>query len=862
MMDLSTGLRARLITAFGTVLYLDVASGELRHGDVESSPANVFFMAERGATDTYRRGFLLYNSGTTSELIVCHADSSRAVSRTDGYAERISPTLLELVPLERGLIALTAHGLFLSASPDGCVRLSVPWCSTWELFLASEDWCSDARAAGDGKAAYAPSINWKGVASYLVHPMLRVRVNTKPKAKKILVYGYTKWSHGRVYYDLCKHLHRRGYIVDILDWQVNHADYIAKIVPYYDLFMTALDGVQGLARYGIPNHKIIGVSHHEFDIRMLIERKGMEVFNELANYGVVSEYVYCASLMRGVQRVPKVAPLGVNYSEFHAERSERLSAVGYASSMAVETYGVEWKRGKLAEAAVRDAGLEFKVAGWTGGQISSLDMPDFYRTVDAVVVSSLSEAAQLPVMEAAAAGRLVIGTPVGHFPQKAYQGGGILAPIEADKFQSFTAATLRYYRENRAAYVDKCRTIQEAAQKFDWQHSIGAWVELIEEAAGDDASSKETRQRDSSSSLACSQESAVAFKAGSGRSAKEQGSPTGRPNVKKAVICDLGWLSGYICYENYYLTMLLQDTYGYEIIDSKTTEFHASDVIAKLNRYDALVISYQGWVDIPMHQISAYKIFRVDDLVSYDAEFDKYLRRMIDDSDMIISPYAYAFGDYFKHKKVVWLPFSSPIESYTEIAFNTDPDPKVLVSGSIAWDRPLRRYAAGVKNAKVDVLAHPGYGGRYDEQSNEIVGERYLREINKYLCCFSDAHKYRYLHLKNFEIASVGSLLLADKLIEPELNKLGFVEKETCVFADERSFLERLEWICDGANREHVDRIRRAGMNLVKHKHLTSHRAKQLNDIIDAAIADRTRAIKAGQEPAPKSREAARIGGN
>ena len=32
MSDLSTAPRARLITAFGTVLYVDVASGELRHG--------------------------------------------------------------------------------------------------------------------------------------------------------------------------------------------------------------------------------------------------------------------------------------------------------------------------------------------------------------------------------------------------------------------------------------------------------------------------------------------------------------------------------------------------------------------------------------------------------------------------------------------------------------------------------------------------------------------------------------------------------------------------------------------------------------------------------------------------------------
>jgi glycosyltransferase involved in cell wall biosynthesis len=107
-------------------------------------------------------------------------------------------------------------------------------------------------------------------------------------------------------------------------------------------------------------------------------------------------------------------------------------------------------------------------------------MPKFYKSVDAVLMSSLTEAQPRPVMEAAAAGRLVIGTPVGHFPLRAYQGAGILAPIEAEKFKSFTAATLKYYKENPAAYVQKCHAIQEAARKFDWRYFIDEWVDLIE----------------------------------------------------------------------------------------------------------------------------------------------------------------------------------------------------------------------------------------------------------------------------------------------------------------------------------------------------------------------------------------------
>lgn len=478
-------LNARLFTAFGTALYVDAASGELRHGPIERSPANAVFVADPGLAEPYCRGWLMHDADLSRKPLVCRADRCHVASRSEDASGSTSPTVLELIPLERGLIAFRAGDFFLSAIPDGRIGLSASVCGTSELFLASEASYADAPDTSDeweGDTAGA-KFDKKKIESYIVDPLTRARANAKPKARKILIYGYTKWSHGRVYYDLCKNLHQRGYIVDILDWRNNHAVYIGEIIPHYDLFMTALDGVRTLVdAYGVPYDRIIALSHHEFDMRILIEQKGIEVFDKFANYGVVSEYLYSASLMRGVPRTPMVVALGITFSDFYAEIPERLATVGYAGSMSVNTFGVEWKRGELAEASARDAELEFKVAGWTGNQISFHDMPDFYRTVDAVLATSISEGAGLPVLEAAAAGRLVIGTPVGHFPLKAYQGGGILAPIESEKFKAFTSATLRYYKENPAAFVDKCRSIQEAARQFDWQYTIGEWIELIEAA--------------------------------------------------------------------------------------------------------------------------------------------------------------------------------------------------------------------------------------------------------------------------------------------------------------------------------------------------------------------------------------------
>jgi hypothetical protein len=462
----------RLFTSFGTVVYVDPTSQTLRHGPDQSSPANLTLTVQenRGRYDCR----LLHGSHVGEPPKDCTVDrhGANVVLR-----ESTAGASLELMLLERGLVTLKLGSSFLSAYPEGNFGFA-EICSTWELYLLS----SNLTAPTSASTAYtSQSYARRDIQEYIVHPTIRARTGAKPRKEKLLAFGYPAWSHGRVYYDLCKHLHQRGYIIDILNWQHNHAGYFEALRSYYDCLITALDGVSVLVdTYKVPYEQIIAVSHHEFDIQMLIERKGIDVFEQFSNYAVVSDYVYCASMMRKVSRSPMVARLGIDYQTFYSPVSQSLNVVGYASSMSTTTYGVEWKRGALAEAAATSAGLAFKVAGSTERQTSFHEMPEFYRTVDAVVTSSISEAAQLPVMEAAAAGRLVIGTPVGHFPQKAYDGGGILAPVEANKFISFTTDTLRFYKENPSAYADKCHSIQEAAKKFDWEHSIQDWVDVIE----------------------------------------------------------------------------------------------------------------------------------------------------------------------------------------------------------------------------------------------------------------------------------------------------------------------------------------------------------------------------------------------
>ncbi len=303
---------------------------------------------------------------------------------------------------------------------------------------------------------------------------------------------------------------------------------------------------------------------------------------------------------------------------------------------------------------------------------------------------------------------------------------------------------------------------------------------------------------------------------------------------KRGVICDIEWLASYLAYEHYHLIRLLHDEYGFDVINCKKLDFSSVEIVKDLNTYSLLLIAYQGLINIPLNLVSSYKMFKIDDLVSYREEYDRLVNSLIKNSDMVISPYAYAFQQFYAHDNVVLVPYSSAIEGckgFQEIKFNSEPIRKIFVSGSVAWDRPLRKYVAELENDNIVKLQHPGYGNRFDDSSTAIVRTKYFSEVGKYLCGFTDGHSYKYIHLKNFEIASVGSLLLTDKVIENEMNELGFVDFETCVFCDAETFLGRIEWILDEENRAIVDRIRLAGMRLVREKHLTRHRAFQINEL-------------------------------
>jgi hypothetical protein len=246
-----------------------------------------------------------------------------------------------------------------------------------------------------------------------------------------------------------------------------------------------------------------------------------------------------------------------------------------------------------------------------------------------------------------------------------------------------------------------------------------------------------------------------------------------------------------------------------------------------------VLVAYHIYARIPLHLVSSYKIYKIDDLEN-DPYYTELVRYYIKHADMVISPYAYVFPEYYHHDNVQWVPYSCALEGLTDfsrIEFNTNPIMKVLQSGNVSSSYPFRQYVAALNHENIERLVHQGW--RHDSTSEAIVRMKYFEKLNEYICCFTDALSYRYIVLKNFEISATGALLLTDKVIEKEMNELGFVDYETCMFCDQETFLDKVSWILDYRNRDHVDRIRHAGMKLARERHMTRHRASQIDNLVN-----------------------------
>lgn len=297
--------------------------------------------------------------------------------------------------------------------------------------------------------------------------------------KNVLFYTQNKWAFGSIHYGLIKELYKYGFYCNLLDWSISYTEEeFSLLCEKYDLFVTTPEAVMLLHdTCKIPLEKIITIAHGQWDILLAKSQARLDFYPLLRGFGVISNILQKKCIEWNISRIPNVVELGIHFDHFYSKPSTQLKIIGYGG--AKENYnfsGEKIKRGHLVEEAVQDTGLELKFHNF----YNFLCMPAYYKTVDCVIMSSTEEAGGLPMLEAAAAGRLPIGTPVGFFEENAPKGGGILVPLEERAFVDATKQTILYYKDNPGDYVNKCLEVQNyARENYDWSHKISSWVELL-----------------------------------------------------------------------------------------------------------------------------------------------------------------------------------------------------------------------------------------------------------------------------------------------------------------------------------------------------------------------------------------------
>jgi glycosyltransferase involved in cell wall biosynthesis len=296
--------------------------------------------------------------------------------------------------------------------------------------------------------------------------------------KKILFYTENKWAFGSIHYGFCKELYQRGVYANLLDWSISYSPEEFKLLnETYDVFVTMPPAVMILLNNGIPANKIVAIAHAQWDILLGKERATFDFYPELKGFGVISNILKRKCKEWNISREPKVIELGIHTDLFYARPPKQLKKLGYASAAQVLNYfGQEIKRPQLVDRVVE--GLNIEVVKHSN--YNFMCMPGFYKTVDAIIVPSIEEAGGLPALEAAAAGRLVLSTPVGYFEKNGRCGGGIELPMNADDFIKNGKRHIQYYVDNAKDFENKCLEAQEYARSnYDWKYKIQDWLDLL-----------------------------------------------------------------------------------------------------------------------------------------------------------------------------------------------------------------------------------------------------------------------------------------------------------------------------------------------------------------------------------------------
>lgn len=308
--------------------------------------------------------------------------------------------------------------------------------------------------------------------------------------KNVIIFCDNEWALGSIHTELVKQFFTRDINASLLNWGKTYT--LAELLEMNDscdYILTTPHGyitLRSKSHYQIPQSKFIVVAHATLDLTDWVSAHGVNESLAVKSFGVVSTFLQEQSKALGFPRQPELCELGVNFNTLYAPVSSFLDTVGYASTYwgrnempaVFVNQPAAKKRAYLAKEATEAAGLNFKIAQKYHN--SFITMAGFYRNIDALIMSSSEEGAGLPVLEAGAAGRLVISTPVGHVVSRLGSLGADLVPIDEPLFHQRAVELLSFYKLNSSEYQKRCKEIQEHAREYDWSKRIQPWMSMFD----------------------------------------------------------------------------------------------------------------------------------------------------------------------------------------------------------------------------------------------------------------------------------------------------------------------------------------------------------------------------------------------
>jgi hypothetical protein len=126
------GALSAVRTIHGTVMYIDVASGRLRHGSAGGVPRNLFL-----ARDGNVAWFIRVAQDGSQCYIQLQPEEQTATASTEQYVGTFD--VIDAGIPDRPALGLRARGLYVCAEPDGSVTLSRRELGVWERLGLSQD---------------------------------------------------------------------------------------------------------------------------------------------------------------------------------------------------------------------------------------------------------------------------------------------------------------------------------------------------------------------------------------------------------------------------------------------------------------------------------------------------------------------------------------------------------------------------------------------------------------------------------------------------------------------------------------------------------------------------------------------------